>query len=100
VQAGVSAGALGGPARAAPAVAGARSPGVAARTLGGIAATNASGRFARATAGCAICCSACASSRPTAVVTWGGSKVVKSVSGYDVPKLMVGALARSAFSPS
>jgi glycolate oxidase FAD binding subunit len=26
------------------------------------------------------------------VVTWGGSKVVKSVSGYDVPKLMVGAL--------
>ncbi len=26
------------------------------------------------------------------VVTWGGSKVVKSVTGYDVPKLMVGAL--------
>src|SRR2546425_10306074 len=26
------------------------------------------------------------------VVTWGGSKGVKSVSGYDVPKLMVGAL--------
>jgi glycolate oxidase FAD binding subunit len=26
------------------------------------------------------------------VLTWGGSKVVKSVSGYDVPKLMVGAL--------
>src|SRR5439155_992486 len=26
------------------------------------------------------------------VVTWGGAKVVKSVSGYDVPKLMVGAL--------
>ena len=26
------------------------------------------------------------------VVTWGGAKVVKSVTGYDVPKLMVGAL--------
>jgi glycolate oxidase FAD binding subunit len=26
------------------------------------------------------------------VVTWGGSKVVKSVTGYDVPKLMVSAL--------
>ena len=26
------------------------------------------------------------------VVTWGGSKVVKSVTGYDVPKLMVGGL--------
>jgi glycolate oxidase FAD binding subunit len=26
------------------------------------------------------------------VLTWGGAKVVKSVTGYDVPKLMVGAL--------
>src|SRR5256886_16095079 len=26
------------------------------------------------------------------VLTWGGAKVVKSVSGYDVPKLMVGPL--------
>jgi glycolate oxidase FAD binding subunit len=26
------------------------------------------------------------------VVTWGGAKVVKSVTGYDVPKLMTGAL--------
>jgi glycolate oxidase FAD binding subunit len=26
------------------------------------------------------------------VTTWGGAKVVKSVTGYDVPKLMVGAL--------
>src|SRR5262249_56071589 len=67
-------------------------PGGATRTLGGIVATNASGplrvrygtsrdlllgvRFVQA----------------DGVVTWGGSKVVKSVSGYDVPKLMVGAL--------
>lgn len=30
--------------------------------------------------------------QPDGVVTWGGAKVVKSVAGYDVPKLMVGAL--------
>ena len=67
-------------------------PGASTRTLGGIAATNASGplrvrygtmrdlllgvRFVQA----------------DGVLTWGGSKVVKSVSGYDVPKLMIGAL--------
>jgi glycolate oxidase FAD binding subunit len=67
-------------------------PGWAARTLGGITATQASGpqrvrygtmrdlllgvRFVQA----------------DGVVTWGGAKVVKSVTGYDVPKLMVGAL--------
>lgn len=63
-----------------------------ARTVGGVTATNASGplrarygtmrdfllgvRFAQA----------------DGVMTWGGAKVVKSVTGYDVPKLMVGAL--------
>jgi glycolate oxidase FAD binding subunit len=67
-------------------------PGFRARTLGGLAATAASGplrvrygtlrdlllgvRFVQA----------------DGVVTWGGAKVVKSVTGYDVPKLMVGAL--------
>jgi len=92
VQAGVSAGALAtrlAPHRQWLAL---DPPGAAARTLGGITATNASGplrvrygtlrdlllgvRFVQA----------------DGVVTWGGSKVVKSVSGYDVPKLMVGAL--------
>lgn len=64
----------------------------AVRTLGGVVATGASGplrvrygtprdlllgvRFVQA----------------DGVVTWGGARVVKSVSGYDVPKLMVGAL--------
>src|SRR5499426_955046 len=92
VQAGVSTGALA--ARLAPhrqwlAL---DPPGGAARTVGGIVATNASGprrvrygtsrdlllgvRFVQA----------------DGVVTWGGSKVVKSVSGYDVPKLMLGTL--------
>jgi glycolate oxidase FAD binding subunit len=67
-------------------------PGAATRTIGGVVATNASGplrvrygtsrdlllgvRFVQA----------------DGVVTWGGAKVVKSVTGYDVPKLMVGAL--------
>jgi glycolate oxidase FAD binding subunit len=92
VQAGVTAGAL------AARLAGHRQalpldpPGWAGRTLGGIAATQASGplrvrygtmrdlllgvRFVQA----------------DGVLTWGGAKVVKSVTGYDVPKLMVGAL--------
>lgn len=67
-------------------------PGGVGRTLGGVTATGASGplrvrygtmrdlllgaRFAQA----------------DGVLTWGGAKVVKSVTGYDVPKLMVGAL--------
>jgi glycolate dehydrogenase FAD-binding subunit len=67
-------------------------PGGSARTLGGVVAANASGplrcrygtmrdlllgvRFVQA----------------DGVVTWGGARVVKSVTGYDVPKLMIGAL--------
>ena len=67
-------------------------PGWGGRTLGGIGATAASGplrvrygtmrdlllgvRFVQA----------------DGVVTWGGAKVVKSVTGYDVPKLLVGSL--------
>jgi glycolate oxidase FAD binding subunit len=67
-------------------------PGWRRRTLGGIIATNASGpsrtrygtlrdlllgvRFVQA----------------DGVVTWGGARVVKSVTGYDIPKLMVGSL--------
>jgi glycolate oxidase FAD binding subunit len=67
-------------------------PGAPTRTLGGVVATNGSGplrcrygtmrdlllgvRFVQA----------------DGVVTWGGARVVKSVTGYDVPKLMIGAL--------
>jgi glycolate oxidase FAD binding subunit len=92
VEAGVTAGAL------AERLAGRRQrlpvdpPGWAGRTLGGLAATAAAGplrvrygtlrdlllgvRFVQA----------------DGVLTWGGARVVKSVTGYDVPKLMVGAL--------
>lgn len=92
VQAGISAGALAARLASHRQWLALDPPGVAARTVGGIVATNASGprrvrygtsrdlllgvRFVQA----------------DGVVTWGGSKVVKSVSGYDVPKLMVGAL--------
>ena len=92
VQAGVTAGAL------ADRLAGRRQwwpvdpPGWRGRTIGGLAATGAGGplrvrygtmrdlllgvRFVQA----------------DGVVTWGGARVVKSVTGYDVPKLMVGSL--------
>jgi glycolate oxidase FAD binding subunit len=66
--------------------------GAQSRTLGGLTATNALGplrvrygtlrdlllgvRFVQA----------------DGVITWGGARVVKSVTGYDVPKLMVGSL--------
>ena len=92
VQAGVSAGALA--ARLAPhrqwlAL---DPPGAAARTLGGIAATNASGPLRARYGTLRDLLLGVRFVQADGVVTWGGSKVVKSVSGYDVPKLMVGAL--------
>ncbi|MGH7347729.1 MAG: FAD-binding oxidoreductase [Candidatus Rokuibacteriota bacterium] len=67
-------------------------PGGAARTVGGITATNASGplRVRYGTARDLLL--GVRFVQADGVLTWGGSKVVKSVSGYDVPKLMVGAL--------
>jgi glycolate oxidase FAD binding subunit len=67
-------------------------PGVAARTLGGVAATNAGGPLRARFGGMRDLLLGARFVQPDGVVTWGGSKVVKSVSGYDVPKLMVGAL--------
>ena len=67
-------------------------PGAATRTVGGIAATAASGPL-RARYGTARdLLLGVRFVQADGVLTWGGSKVVKSVSGYDVPKLMVGAL--------
>jgi glycolate oxidase FAD binding subunit len=92
VQAGVSAGALA--ARLAPhrqwlAL---DPPGAGTRTLGGIAATNASGPLRARYGTLRDLLLGVRFVQADGVVTWGGSKVVKSVSGYDVPKLMVGAL--------
>jgi len=66
--------------------------GGSARSIGGVLATNASGplRFRYGTArdlalGVRFV-------QADGTITWGGAKVVKSVTGYDVPKLFVGSL--------
>src|SRR5437660_3295739 len=66
--------------------------GVARRTLGGLAATNASGPLRARYGTLRDLLLGVRFVQADGVVTWGGAKVVKSVSGYDVPKLMVGAL--------
>ena len=62
------------------------------RTVGGVIATNASGqrRFRYGTGRDLLLGARFVQADGTA--TWGGSKVVKSVTGYDVPKLLVGSL--------
>ncbi|HET8575932.1 MAG TPA: FAD-binding oxidoreductase [Methylomirabilota bacterium] len=62
------------------------------RTVGGVLATNASGplRFRYGTGRDLLLGVRFVQADGT--ITWGGSKVVKSVSGYDVPKLLVGSL--------
>jgi glycolate oxidase FAD binding subunit len=63
-----------------------------ARTLGGITATNAFGPLRFRYGSVRDLLLGVRFVQPDGVVTWGGARVVKSVSGYDVPKLMVGAL--------
>ena len=67
-------------------------PGWATRTLGGIAATAASGPLRARYGTLRDLLLGVRFIQADGVMTWGGAKVVKSVSGYDVPKLMVGAL--------
>src|SRR5213594_479224 len=67
-------------------------PGAAARTLGGIVATNASGPLRARYGTLRDLLLGVRFVQADGVVTWGGARVVKSVTGYDVPKLMVGAL--------
>ncbi len=62
------------------------------RTLGGIAATNASGPLRCRYGTIRDLLLGVRFVQPDGVVTWGGARVVKSVTGYDVPKLMVGSL--------
>ncbi len=63
-----------------------------ARTIGGVLATHASGplRFRYGTGRDLLLGVRFVQADGT--VTWGGSRVVKSVTGYDVPKLLVGSL--------
>ncbi len=67
-------------------------PGGARRTIGGVLATGASGplRFRYGTGRDVLLGARFVQADGT--VTWGGAKVVKSVTGYDVPKLFVGSL--------
>ncbi|MBI2216591.1 MAG: FAD-binding oxidoreductase [Candidatus Rokubacteria bacterium] len=67
-------------------------PAADTRTLGGLTATNASGALRVRYGALRDLLLGVRFVQPDGVVTWGGAKVVKSVSGYDVPKLMVGAL--------
>ncbi|HYE91993.1 MAG TPA: FAD-binding oxidoreductase, partial [Terriglobales bacterium] len=67
-------------------------PGAGTRTLGGLAATNASGPLRARYGTLRDLLLGVRFVQADGVATWGGSKVVKSVTGYDVPKLMVGSL--------
>ncbi len=67
-------------------------PGGSGRTLGGLAATGASGPLRARYGTMRDLLLGVRFVQADGVLTWGGAKVVKSVTGYDVPKLMVGAL--------
>ena len=67
-------------------------PGWATRTLGGIAATAAAGPLRARYGTLRDLLLGVRFVQADGVLTWGGAKVVKSVTGYDVPKLMVGSL--------
>jgi glycolate oxidase FAD binding subunit len=67
-------------------------PGGAARTLGGLVATAAHGPLRARYGSWRDVLLGVRFVQADGVVTWGGARVVKSVTGYDVPKLMVGSL--------
>jgi glycolate dehydrogenase FAD-binding subunit len=67
-------------------------PGASTRTLGGLAATAARGPLSARYGTLRDFLLGVRFVQADGVVTWGGARVVKSVTGYDVPKLMVGSL--------
>lgn len=67
-------------------------PGVSSRTLGGLTATAAHGPLRARYGTLRDLLLGVKFVQADGVVTWGGARVVKSVTGYDVPKLMVGSL--------
>ncbi len=92
VEAGASRWRARGAARPAP-------PALARRSAGGRGAASAAcsppgpaGRSASATAPRATSLLGVRFVQADGTITWGGSRVVKSVTGYDVPKLLVGSL--------
>jgi glycolate oxidase FAD binding subunit len=67
-------------------------PGVASRTVGGLVATAAHGPLRARHGSLRDFLLGVRFVQADGVVTWGGARVVKSVTGYDVPKLVVGSL--------
>jgi glycolate oxidase FAD binding subunit len=67
-------------------------PGGEGRTIGGLVATNGSGPLRARYGTLRDLVLGVRFVQADGVLTWGGAKVVKSVTGYDVPKLMVGSL--------
>ena len=67
-------------------------PAGAGRTIGGVLATNASGPLRQRYGTGRDLLLGVRFVQADGTVTWGGAKVVKSVTGYDVPKLLVGSL--------
>jgi glycolate oxidase FAD binding subunit len=67
-------------------------PGGGSRTVGGVLATGATGPLRYRYGGPRDLLLGVRFVQADGTVTWGGSRVVKSVSGYDVPKLLVGSL--------
>jgi glycolate oxidase FAD binding subunit len=96
VQAGVTAGALAARLAAHRQTLPLDPPGWGRRTLGGIAATAASGPLRLRYGTMRDLLLGVRFVQADGVVTWGGAKVVKSVTGYDVPKLLVGSLGTLA----
>lgn len=96
VQAGVTAGALAARLAAHRQTLPLDPPGWSRRTLGGIAATAASGPLRPRYGTMRDLLLGIRFVQADGVVTWGGARVVKSVTGYDVPKLLVGSLGTLA----
>jgi glycolate oxidase FAD binding subunit len=96
VQAGVTAGALAARLAAHRQMLPLDPPGWRGRTLGGIAATAASGPWRARYGTMRDLLLGVRFVQADGVLTWGGARVVKSVSGYDVPKLLVGSLGTLA----
>lgn len=92
VEAGVTAGALASRLAARRQLFPIDPPGVARRTLGGLVATNASGPLRARYGTVRDLLLGVRFVQAGGLVTWGGARVVKSVSGYDVPKLLAGSL--------
>jgi glycolate oxidase FAD binding subunit len=96
VQAGVTAGALAARLAAHRQMLPVDPPGWSDRTLGGIAATGASGPLRLRYGTMRDLLLGARFVQADGVSTWGGARVVKSVTGYDVPKLLVGSLGTLA----